>query len=150
MLNMYLNCHTYFSLRHGTLSVQELVDNAVTNGSKTIALTDINNTSAAMDFIRYAQLRKVKPIVGIEFRDENKLLFIGLAKNKKGFEELNRHLSKYLLNGEPIPPQAPAFRHAYIIYPLKGLIRTMVFEPMAQALFIAFCPNRFLMWSMAV
>ncbi|HIA36848.1 MAG TPA: DNA polymerase III subunit alpha [Flavobacteriales bacterium] len=117
---MYLNCHTYFSLRHGTLSVQELVDNAVTNGSKTIALTDINNTSAAMDFIRYAQLRKVKPIVGIEFRDENKLLFIGLAKNKKGFEELNRHLSKYLLNGEPIPPQAPAFRHAYIIYPFKA------------------------------
>ncbi len=80
-------------MRYGTLSVQELVDDAISNGARTIALTDINNTSATMDFIKYAQLLKIKPIVGIEFRNKNELLFIGLAKNNKGFEELNQHFT---------------------------------------------------------
>lgn len=39
---MYLNCHSYYSLRYGTMSVEELVQKAKTAGAETIALTDIN------------------------------------------------------------------------------------------------------------
>ena len=93
---MLLNCHTYYSLRYGTLSIQQLVDEAISMGHKAIALTDINNTSAAMDFICYAKRRGIKPVIGVEFRNGNSLLYIGIAKNKDGFEEINRHLTSHL------------------------------------------------------
>ena len=47
---MYLNCHTYFSLRYGIMSPEELVRYAIENDIKTLVLTDINNTSCAGEF----------------------------------------------------------------------------------------------------
>jgi DNA polymerase-3 subunit alpha/error-prone DNA polymerase len=38
-----------------------------------------------------------KPIVGIEFRYNNKLLYIGLAKNAAGLAEMNRFLTQHIL-----------------------------------------------------
>ena len=50
--SMYLNAHSFFSLRYGTLSPQQLVEAAAAQGVKTLVLTDINNTSAALGFVR--------------------------------------------------------------------------------------------------
>ncbi|MFN6946225.1 MAG: PHP domain-containing protein, partial [Cytophagaceae bacterium] len=47
---MYLNCHSWFSLRYGTFSPEELVAEALDKGAEALALTDINNTSATFDF----------------------------------------------------------------------------------------------------
>ncbi|WP_316930203.1 PHP domain-containing protein [Leeuwenhoekiella sp. MAR_2009_132] len=55
---MFLNCHTYFSLRYGTLSEEELIDLAIQNKQSCIALTDINNTSACLKFISKAKEKK--------------------------------------------------------------------------------------------
>jgi DNA polymerase-3 subunit alpha len=115
---MLLNCHTYYSLRYGTLSIQQLVDEAISLGHKAVTLTDINNTSAAIDFIAYAKHKGIKPIVGIEFRDQNNLAYIGIAKNKEGFKEINRHLTNHLLYGERLGKRAPEFNHVFIIYPM--------------------------------
>ena len=42
---MFLNCHSYFSLNYGILSVEELLQYAKETGITHLALTDINNTS---------------------------------------------------------------------------------------------------------
>lgn len=39
---MYLNCHSYHSLRYGTLSIEGLVQQAVDCKVSVLALTDIN------------------------------------------------------------------------------------------------------------
>ena len=36
---------------------------------ETIALTDINNTSACLNFVRKSQEYGIRPIVGIDFRN---------------------------------------------------------------------------------
>lgn len=65
---MFINSHTYYSLRYGTLSVEELVDLAHKNNLSTLALTDINNTTAMYSFIQECQKKSIKPVVGVDFR----------------------------------------------------------------------------------
>ena len=114
---MHLNCHSYFSLRYGTMSVRELLQEARQGGWDTLALTDINNTSACLEFIREAPKYNIRPIVGIDFRNGVQQKFIGLARNNEGFLELNAFLSHHLHHELPIPDRAPDFEHAFIIYP---------------------------------
>ncbi|MCK9203470.1 MAG: DNA polymerase III subunit alpha [Bacteroidales bacterium] len=131
---MYLNCHSYYSLRYGTISVENLVAGAVKAFAvphttrrvapdtmvPTIALTDINNSTAILDFVRIAKENGIKPIAGIEFRRDNRLLYIGLAKNNTGFRELNEFLSHHNLNNKPLPDQAPEFDNVFVIYPFQN------------------------------
>lgn len=115
---MFLNCHTYFSLRYGTISPEQLVDRAAKWGIKALALTDINRTSCTYEFITRCQNAGIKPIVGIDFRDDNhQSLYIGLARNAEGFRELNALLSAYSLAGKPLPPRPTNLPNCWIIYP---------------------------------
>lgn len=118
---MYLNCHSYYSLRYGTLPIEELVAEAKRNGISALALTDINNTTGMIDFVKECRLNNIKPIAGIEFRDKNnKLIYTGIAKNNRGFRELNEFLSWHNLNKAPLPLFPPVFNHVYIIYPFRA------------------------------
>ncbi len=114
---MYLNCHSYFSLRYGTLDIKKLISEAKEKGVDMLALTDINNTSASFDFMHACRKENIKPIVGIDFRNGVQQQFIGIARNKAGFKELNAYLSQHLWNKSTIPTQAPTFENAYVIYP---------------------------------
>lgn len=122
---MYLNCHSYFSFKYGTLTPEELLHDARALECKTFALTDINNTSGILDFIRLSKKYEIKPIVGIDFRNGSHQQFIGLAKNNQGFLELNNYLSKYLHTKEVIPPDAPLFENSFVIYPFTGDLRIL-------------------------
>ena len=115
---MYLNCHSYFSFCYGALPVPELLAEAQRKGIEAIALTDINNTSGCLEFIREAHKYNVRPIVGIDFRTGAQQQYIGIAKNNDGFFELNKHLSQYLSGETILENQAPTFLNSYIIYPL--------------------------------
>lgn len=53
---MYLNCHTYHSLRYGTISPEDLVQQAKDMGVQAPALTDINTVTGIYDFIRACEL----------------------------------------------------------------------------------------------
>lgn len=123
---MYLNCKTYFSFRYGSLSTEELVKEGVAAGATVMALTNINNTCDAWDFVQYCREHRVKPILGAEIRNKNRLLYILLAANNQGFRWINAFLSKYLLAEEPFPGKAegmPFFdrpEDGFVIYPLKG------------------------------
>ena len=92
---------------------------------KAMALTDINNTSAGLEFARLAPSYKIKPILGIDFRNGVEQCYVALAKSNKGFQELNAHLSYHLHHGEPIPATAPNFKHAYVIYPFHKAPETL-------------------------
>jgi DNA-directed DNA polymerase III PolC len=118
---MYLNCHSYYSLRYGTMSVEKLVSEASRNGIPALALTDINNTMGTVDFVRECRLSNIKPIAGIEFRDDqNSLLYTAIAKNNAGFREINEFLTWHNLNDASLPPCPPLFSDAYVIYPFQS------------------------------
>ncbi|KPK81558.1 MAG: DNA polymerase III subunit alpha [Bacteroides sp. SM23_62_1] len=114
---MYLNTHSYYSLRYGTMPVEKIVDEAKRHGISALALTDINNTMGVMDFIKACSENDIKPIAGIEFRNENTYLYTALARNNEGFLELNDFLTVVNKRKEPPPPDPPPFRHTYIVYP---------------------------------
>jgi error-prone DNA polymerase len=120
---MYLNCHSYYSLKYGTMSPNELVNQGHEEGVESLALTDINNTSAAFNFSRLCKEKNIKPVIGIEFRNTDKdkrledaPLYIGIAKNNQGFYELNSFLSKHNLSKEPLPFPAPELPNVFFIY----------------------------------
>jgi len=119
---MYLNCHTYYSLRYGTFSEIELLELAKKNGLETLALTDINNTSACLNFIRKAKDYGIKPVVGIDFRNGAKQQYIGLAKNNEGFRGLNAFLSMHSEQKLDLPELAPPLEDCYIIYPFEAVL----------------------------
>jgi DNA polymerase-3 subunit alpha len=115
---MYLNCHTYFSLRYGVMSPEELVQYALENGISAMALTDINNTSCAGAFIDCCQKAGIKGLPGIDFRnDAGECLYIGISRNREGFSELNTFLTHFSMKRRALPLLPPAFSNCWIIFP---------------------------------
>ena len=121
---MYINCHSYYSLRYGTITAGRLSELAAAAGITRLALTDINNTTGVPDFVRECRSRDITPAAGIEFRTGNKLLYVGIARNNEGFRELNEFLTHHNFTGEPLPSRPPSFPNAYIIYPAGGADRS--------------------------
>ncbi len=124
---MYLNCHSYFSLKYGTLSVEQLLAEAQRCGVKKLALTDINNTSAVLDFIRLAPKYGVEPVVGIDFRRGHVQCYVGIAKNNEGFHELNEFLTHCLRHGTnevpDIPDIPPITENVFWIVPFEKFLQ---------------------------
>lgn len=118
---MYLNCHTFHSLRYGTLSVEDLVNTAKINGVDTLCLTDINTVTAIYEFLKLCKEAGIKPVVGMEVRHDNKLLYILLARNAKGIAEMNQLLTDYNCDEIPLPERNPAFQHVITIYPMDNV-----------------------------
>jgi DNA-directed DNA polymerase III PolC len=114
---MYLNCHSYYSLRYGTMSVEKLVETAKASGVAALALTDINNSTGIMDFVKICRENGIKPVAGIEFRRDARWLYTGLARNNEGFRELNDFLSHHTINNTPLPDVMPEMENVVCIYP---------------------------------
>lgn len=118
---MYLNCHSFHSLRYGTIPLQELVVQAASLGIGALALTDINTVTGIYDFVKACGGLKIKPLVGIDFRNSCKQLYVGLAKNREGIGEMNRFLTGHNLEGLVLPVEAPAFEHVFVVYPFPNV-----------------------------
>ncbi|HET6556379.1 MAG TPA: PHP domain-containing protein, partial [Prolixibacteraceae bacterium] len=114
---MYLNVHSYYSLRYGTLSIDQLMEIAITCQVQTLALTDINTSMGIPEFVNKAREAGIRPVAGIEFRNDDQLLFIGLAMNREGFRELNEYLSWHNLNRKTFTLEGWKFNHVVILYP---------------------------------
>src|SRR5436190_9978433 len=117
---MFLNAHSWFSFKYGVMSPADLLEQAQAQGVRTLALTDILSTAGIPDFVRDAGRFGVRPVAGIEFRQGPRLLYIGIAKNNNGFQQLNELLSPHLLDGEALPERAPELSEAFFIYPLNA------------------------------
>lgn len=119
---MYLNCHSYYSFKYGTLSPEELAEGASRRGITALALTDINNTSCAVQWIAECRKRDIKPVLGVEFRTNGRYLYTGIARNAEGWHELCELLTVSSLEGIPLPERPPEMEHVYIIYrPASGI-----------------------------
>lgn len=116
---MYLNAHSYYSFKYGTLPLEELLELAQGYGINELALTDINATAGSLNFVRLAKKAEIKPILGIDFRKGNEQKFIGIARSNEGFHELNEYLSQHLHEDKDFPDRAPVFKHAFVIYPFR-------------------------------
>jgi len=122
---MFLNCHSFHSLRYGTLSVTELVRQADELGIKELVLTDINTVTAIYDFKKACEDAGIKPIAGIEVRKENKLLYIAIAKEFSGIGEVNKILTAHNCDGVELSETAPEFQNIFVIYPLSNIPETL-------------------------
>jgi len=117
---MYLNTHTYYSLRYGTIKPEALLEIAKYNGIKTFALTDINSTTACLDFVRLADKYNIKPVLGVDFRNGVQQTFVLLAKNNEGFQNINQYLTEILHQKKyTIPAKAPLMDDVFVIYPFS-------------------------------
>lgn len=118
---MFLNCHSYHSLRYGTISIEDLVRQAVDYKLKTLALTDINTVTGIYDFYKLCQENNIKPIVGVDIRVDDEFYYICLAQNAKGIAEVNMLLTDYNCEGTEIPKKNPPFEYNFVIYPLHNI-----------------------------
>ena len=118
---MILNAHSYYSLRYGVISNEELVKASVNNGYNAMAITDINNSSGVLEFVKLCNDNNIKPIVGMEIRNDDDILYIVLSRNNKGFKEINDLITNANLSHAPLPFR-PDFSDCYVIY-LPGKIK---------------------------
>ena len=93
---MLLNCHTHYSFGYGTYTIRELLRDVYLNGYSSLAITDINNTSAAIETLRLTEGKAIKAVIGVDFRNGIEQQYVGIAQNNTGYTELNNHLSKHL------------------------------------------------------
>ncbi len=111
----HLHCHTQYSLLDGASDIGLMMDKAVKDGQKGVALTDHGNMFGAFKFVAEANKRNIKPIVGCEFymvKDRHKQAFsrakgekdvryhqLMLAKNQVGYHNLVKLCSLGYIEG---------------------------------------------------
>ncbi len=127
---MYINTHSYFSLRYGTIAPEDLLKMAQASGVKQMALTDINNTSACLDFVRLAPNYGIKPVLGVDFRQGARQHFIMLARTNQGLEHINTYLSQLWHQATfTLPAKAPNLPDTFVIYPYVSYHYKLSLQP---------------------
>lgn len=121
---MYLNCKTVFSFCYGTLSTKQLVGLAVENGVNTLAITNINSTYDEWEFVKLCREQHIKPVLGVEIRNEHSLAYILLAKNNSGLAWIHHFLSEHLTEKKKFPAMLDELKDVFTIYPF-GVKKTV-------------------------
>ncbi len=112
---IHLHNHTQFSLLDGATEIGAMMEKAVQDGQKAVALTDHGNMFGAFKFVAEAEKRNIKPIIGCEFylvEDRFRQSFLKskgekdvryhqllLAKNQAGYENLSKLCSLGYIEG---------------------------------------------------
>jgi DNA polymerase-3 subunit alpha len=112
---IHLHCHTHYSLLDGASHIPELMNKAVADGQKGIAITDHGNMFGAFEFVSEANKRNLKALVGCEFylvHDRHKRQFqtskgekdqryhqLLLAKDQEGYQNLSKLCSLGFIEG---------------------------------------------------
>ncbi|MGB6150626.1 MAG: DNA polymerase III subunit alpha, partial [Pricia sp.] len=104
----------------GTITEIELLELATVNKSGFLALTDINNTSAVLNFLKHAVRYPVWPVVGVDFRNGVVQQYVILARNNSGYKAINDFLSEHLHAKKEFPRTAPQLKNTFVIYPFEN------------------------------
>ncbi len=110
---VHLHVHSDFSLLDGCCRMDRLMERAVELGMSAMALTDHGNLFGTISFIKNAEKRGIKPIIGCEGymvtdhkndekpgRENHKSYHIGmLAKNYLGYKNLSKIVSDAHVDG---------------------------------------------------
>ena len=120
---IHLHVHTQYSLLDGQASIPKLVDKAIKDGMRGMAITDHGNMMGVKEYFNYVNkinkgrkdegLEPFKPIFGCEMYVANRTLYdkdkdrgdntryhlIVLAKNERGYHNLVKLVSKAWVDG---------------------------------------------------
>jgi DNA-directed DNA polymerase III PolC len=118
---VYLNNKTYFSFRYGTFATEELVLAGANIGVQAMAITNINSTCDAWDFVHYCQQNSIKPIVGVEVRNDDEVCYVLLAKNNEGLHDIHLFLSVHLQHKTKFPNRFPENKNVLVVYALQAI-----------------------------
>ena len=121
----HLHVHSQYSLLDGKASIPELVDKAIADGMKGLALTDHGNMFGIKEFFNYVEQKnhglsddeKFKPVIGCEMyvarnkmtdkkdKTDNGYHLIVLAKNLTGYHNLIKLVSQSWTDGFYFKPR---------------------------------------------
>ncbi|HRC53435.1 MAG TPA: PHP domain-containing protein, partial [Bacillota bacterium] len=96
----HLHVHSVFSFLDGASQVTNLVERAKELGMTSLAITDHDNVSSAVRFIKAARSAGIKPIIGCEVTMEGGYHLTLLCKNNAGYRELCNILTNAHLTNE--------------------------------------------------
>ncbi len=140
---IHLHVHTYYSILDGQASIKRLVDKAIANGMKGMAVTDHGDMFGIKEFFDYCTsvnkgrkkegLEPFKPIFGCEMyvarhgpkeqkngkQDQSGYHLIVLAKNQQGYKNLIKLVSRSWTDGYYMRPRTD---HADLERYHEGLI----------------------------
>ncbi len=118
---MFLNTHSYYSLRYGTIAPKELINSLKELHISCFAITDINATTMALDIYRLGKKAGIKVVLGADFRNSVQQQFVMIAKNNNGFRSINEYLSEFLhQRNYVIPKRAKKLEDVIVIYPFHS------------------------------
>ena len=133
---LHLHCHTQYSLLDGASRIETMLDKAVADGHKGVALTDHGNMYGAFKFVNESHKRGIKPIIGCEFylvEDRHKKSFsrkmgerdkryhqLLLAKDEEGYRNLSKLSSLGFIEG--LYGEYPRIDKELLVQYSKGLI----------------------------
>ncbi len=120
---VHLHCHSEYSIKNSTISINKLITKASELNFKTIAITDEFNLFAGIKFYKAAINANVKPIFGCEIlveEDSNRYKLLLLCKNYDGYLNLCELISKCYLEHQSLGVVVAPF--ALIKQYNKGLI----------------------------
>ncbi len=134
----HLHCHTQYSLLDGASEIGAMMDKAVADGQKGVALTDHGNMFGAFKFVSEAKKRGIKPIIGCEFymvKDRHIKSFakakgekdkrfhqLLLAKNQVGYQNLCKLCSLGFIEG--MYSKFPRIDKELLLQHSEGLVAT--------------------------
>ncbi|MFW6283687.1 MAG: DNA polymerase III subunit alpha, partial [Minisyncoccales bacterium] len=108
----HLHVHSHYSLLDGLPKIDELIQNVKEKDMDSVALTDHGVMYGAVEFFKKAKEAGIKPIIGCEVYvayegmeqkrpniDNKRYHLVLLAKNKKGYQNLVKLVSKAHLKG---------------------------------------------------
>lgn len=108
----HLHVHSHYSLLDGLPKIDQLLDYVKELGMDSVALTDHGVLYGAVEFFQKAKERGIKPIIGVEIYvafekmsqkrpniDNKRYHLVLLAKNKEGYENLVKIVTKAHLEG---------------------------------------------------
>lgn len=108
----HLHVHSQYSVLDGQASVSAIVSKAAADGMKAVALTDHGTMLGIKEFYDTCKKKGVKPIIGVEAYvaersheiklekvDRSGRHLILLAKNKQGYKNLIKLISKASIDG---------------------------------------------------
>ncbi len=109
---IHLHTHSHYSLLNALPKIDDLVDEAIKNGMKALALTDAGNLYGAIEFYQRCKKKEIKAIIGVDFYvaartrkdmqggiDNRRTRLVLLAKNFDGYKQLIKLVSYSYLEG---------------------------------------------------
>lgn len=96
----HLHVHSFYSLLDGTMSLEQLVQQAKKLKFRHLALTDHNALYGAVEFYQLAKATGIHPIIGAEITLTDATNLVLLVKDNTGYRNLCQLLSLGHLRGE--------------------------------------------------